>query len=57
VSADPKSLVGVANEFAAWFGLPPLPKVDLVPLPRSIDLTQYTEQELRWMAEAQEEQP
>ena len=54
------SLTDTADKLFAMMGITApgehaLPKVDYVPRPRDIDRSAYTEQELRWMAEAQEE--
>jgi hypothetical protein len=47
--------IPTADTLFALMGITePLPRVEYVQRPRTIDLTQYTEQELRWMAEAQQ---
>lgn len=45
----PTSFYDIADRFGHWFGEPKLERIDYVPRPRSIDMTQFTEQELRWM--------
>jgi hypothetical protein len=50
-----KGILPLAGELFRLMGIDePLPRVDYVQRPVSIDLSASTEQELRWMAEAQE---
>lgn len=51
----PRNFYDILNEYGAWFGEPPVPRIEQVQRPVSIDLSQLTAEQLRWMAEAEEE--
>src|SRR4051812_44783871 len=53
----PTAILPLADRLFALMGIAePLPRVECVARPRGLDLSAYTETELRWMSEAQEAQ-
>lgn len=50
----PRNLYDVLNDFGHWFGESPIPSIEQVQRPVSIDLSQFTKEQLQWMKEAEE---